>query len=132
MTNATVVSELLKPYDAPLMRCFPVSTRINSVFTAIQNALCPWSLHRFRLGSSFSGTWGLSDVRRRCGWSPKGKQPRCRDHSPGLRLSLGVIFPPLDAARYHRDVAPSLRMALKRLYGKTDSYNPYNRDRSGR
>ena len=25
------VSELLKPYDARLMRCYPVSTRINSV-----------------------------------------------------------------------------------------------------
>ena len=26
-----MVSELLKPYDARLMRCYPVSTRINSV-----------------------------------------------------------------------------------------------------
>jgi putative SOS response-associated peptidase YedK len=31
MTNAEVVSELLKPYDAPLMRTFAVSTRINHV-----------------------------------------------------------------------------------------------------
>jgi putative SOS response-associated peptidase YedK len=29
MTNVQVVSELLKPYDALLMRCYPVSTRIN-------------------------------------------------------------------------------------------------------
>jgi putative SOS response-associated peptidase YedK len=31
MTDANVVSELLKPYDARLMRCYPVSTRINHV-----------------------------------------------------------------------------------------------------
>jgi hypothetical protein len=31
MTNVTAASELLKPYDARLMRCYPVSTRINHV-----------------------------------------------------------------------------------------------------
>ena len=31
MTDAQVVSELLKPYDARLMRCYPISTRINHV-----------------------------------------------------------------------------------------------------
>jgi len=31
MTNVQVVSELLKPYDARLMRAYPVSTRINHV-----------------------------------------------------------------------------------------------------
>jgi putative SOS response-associated peptidase YedK len=30
MTNVAAASELLKPYDARLMRCYPVSTRINS------------------------------------------------------------------------------------------------------
>jgi putative SOS response-associated peptidase YedK len=29
MTNAQVVSELLKPYDAKSMRCYPVSSRVN-------------------------------------------------------------------------------------------------------
>jgi putative SOS response-associated peptidase YedK len=29
--DVCVVSEVLKPYDARLMRCFPISTRINSV-----------------------------------------------------------------------------------------------------
>jgi putative SOS response-associated peptidase YedK len=29
MTNVAAASELLKPFDARLMRCFPVSTRIN-------------------------------------------------------------------------------------------------------
>jgi putative SOS response-associated peptidase YedK len=31
MADVRVVSDLLKPYDARLMRCYPVSTRINSV-----------------------------------------------------------------------------------------------------
>jgi putative SOS response-associated peptidase YedK len=31
MTNVSAASELLKPFDARLMRCYPVSTRINSV-----------------------------------------------------------------------------------------------------
>jgi putative SOS response-associated peptidase YedK len=31
MTDVQVVSEFLKPYDARLMRCYPVSTRINHV-----------------------------------------------------------------------------------------------------
>jgi putative SOS response-associated peptidase YedK len=31
MQNVVTISELLKPYDARLMRCYPVSTRINHV-----------------------------------------------------------------------------------------------------
>ena len=31
ITHVQVVSELLKPYDARMMRCYPVSTRINHV-----------------------------------------------------------------------------------------------------
>ena len=31
MQNVAAVSELLKAYDARLMRCYPVSTRVNSV-----------------------------------------------------------------------------------------------------
>jgi putative SOS response-associated peptidase YedK len=31
MRDAAVASDLLKPYDARLMRCYPVSTRINHV-----------------------------------------------------------------------------------------------------
>jgi putative SOS response-associated peptidase YedK len=31
MHNVTAISELLKPFDARLMRCYPVSTRINHV-----------------------------------------------------------------------------------------------------
>ena len=31
MQNVSAISELLKPYEATLMRCYPVSTRINHV-----------------------------------------------------------------------------------------------------
>jgi len=31
MMNVAAASELLKPYDARFMRCYPVSTRINHV-----------------------------------------------------------------------------------------------------
>jgi putative SOS response-associated peptidase YedK len=31
MQNVTAISELLKPFDARLMRCYPISTRINHV-----------------------------------------------------------------------------------------------------
>jgi len=31
MQNVAAVSELLKPYDARLMRCYPISTWINHV-----------------------------------------------------------------------------------------------------
>ena len=31
MSDVSEVSELLKPFDARLMRCYPVSTRINHV-----------------------------------------------------------------------------------------------------
>jgi putative SOS response-associated peptidase YedK len=31
MMNVAAASEFLKPYDARLMRCYPVSTRVNSV-----------------------------------------------------------------------------------------------------
>jgi putative SOS response-associated peptidase YedK len=31
MHDVAVISELLKPYDARLMRCYPVSARINHV-----------------------------------------------------------------------------------------------------
>ena len=31
MTKLDAVSEMLKPYDARTMRCYPVSTRINRV-----------------------------------------------------------------------------------------------------
>ena len=31
MRDVTTASELLKPYDPQLMRCYPISTRINHV-----------------------------------------------------------------------------------------------------
>lgn len=31
MQNVAAISDLLKPYDAQLMRCYPITTRINHV-----------------------------------------------------------------------------------------------------
>ena len=31
MQNVAAVSELMKPFDARLMRCYPVSSRVNNV-----------------------------------------------------------------------------------------------------
>ena len=54
MHNAAAISELLKPYDALMMRCYPVSTRVNHVanddeecsrpveLAHIQNRLFAW------------------------------------------------------------------------------------------
>jgi hypothetical protein len=59
-------SDLLKPHDARMMRCYPVSTRINASitwWTTTKNAPHPWNSPRFRIGSSRSGTVRLSDVR---------------------------------------------------------------------
>jgi putative SOS response-associated peptidase YedK len=54
MTNVEAVSDLLKPYAAQIMHCYPVSTRVNHVanddvqcstpveLTEAQNRLLPW------------------------------------------------------------------------------------------
>jgi putative SOS response-associated peptidase YedK len=47
MQNVTAVSELLKPYDAWLMRCYPVSTRINHV--ANDDAECSKPVERAQI-----------------------------------------------------------------------------------
>jgi putative SOS response-associated peptidase YedK len=44
MRNVVAASELLKPYDARLMRCYPVSTRINSVVNDDEECCAPMEL----------------------------------------------------------------------------------------
>jgi putative SOS response-associated peptidase YedK len=44
MTNVSAVSEFLKPYDAPLMRCFAVSPRINQVANDDAECSAPFEL----------------------------------------------------------------------------------------
>jgi putative SOS response-associated peptidase YedK len=44
MNNVVEVSNLLKPYDARLMRCYPVSTRINSVVNDDEECSAPVEL----------------------------------------------------------------------------------------
>ena len=48
-------SELLKPYDSRLMRCYPVSARINHVANDDEPYSTPVELARFRVLSSCSG-----------------------------------------------------------------------------
>jgi putative SOS response-associated peptidase YedK len=54
ITDVGAVSELLKPCDAQLMRCYPVSTRINHLVNDDEACSAPNS-SRFRIGSSRSG-----------------------------------------------------------------------------
>jgi putative SOS response-associated peptidase YedK len=44
MQNVAAVSELLKPYDAQLMQCYPVSTRINHVANGDEGCFAPVEL----------------------------------------------------------------------------------------
>jgi putative SOS response-associated peptidase YedK len=44
MTNVGAASEMLKPYDARLMRCYPVSTQINSVVNDDEECAVPEEL----------------------------------------------------------------------------------------
>ena len=53
----------LKPYDARLMRCYPVSTRINHVANDDEDAPHPWSLQKLKVGCSRSRSVELAPVR---------------------------------------------------------------------
>jgi putative SOS response-associated peptidase YedK len=44
MTNVSAASELLKPYDARAMRCYPISTRINHVVNDDEDCSAPVEL----------------------------------------------------------------------------------------
>jgi putative SOS response-associated peptidase YedK len=52
MNDVGAASELLKPYDARLMRCYPVSTRINSVVNDDAECSAPVVVaERLKIGS---------------------------------------------------------------------------------
>ena len=53
MTNVAAASELLKPYDARLMRCYPVSTRINHVANDDEECSRPVELKQTSVQSIF-------------------------------------------------------------------------------
>jgi putative SOS response-associated peptidase YedK len=46
MTDVQIVSELLKPFDARTMRCYPVSSRVNHVANDDEACSTPVELHR--------------------------------------------------------------------------------------
>ena len=48
MRDASAVSELLKPYDARLMRCYPVSARINHVANDDEECSAPVELSQIQ------------------------------------------------------------------------------------
>jgi hypothetical protein len=56
MRDVSAASELLKPYDARLMRCYPISTRINSVANDDEECCRLWNSPRFRIVCSCSRT----------------------------------------------------------------------------
>jgi putative SOS response-associated peptidase YedK len=69
MKNVDAASELLRPYDARLIRCYTVSSRINQAANDDQECSRPrdlWNSHRLRIGYSHKRT------RDRClrVWSP--------------------------------------------------------------
>jgi putative SOS response-associated peptidase YedK len=41
MQNVTAISQPLKPYDARLMRCYPVSSRVNQVVNDDEECCAP-------------------------------------------------------------------------------------------
>ena len=50
MTNVEAVSEMLKPYDARQMRCYPISTRINHVANDDETCSAPVELTETQAG----------------------------------------------------------------------------------
>jgi len=48
MQNVATASELLKPFDARLMRCYPVSTRINQVANDDEGCSAPVELRQIQ------------------------------------------------------------------------------------
>jgi putative SOS response-associated peptidase YedK len=48
MRDLTTASELLKPYDAKFMRCYPISTRINHVANDDEDCSAPVELAQFQ------------------------------------------------------------------------------------
>jgi len=53
MTDVEALSDLLKPYDARLMRCYPVSARINQVANDDQECAAPITLESSPQGQLF-------------------------------------------------------------------------------
>jgi hypothetical protein len=73
MRNASVASDLLKPYDARMMRCYPVSTRINHVANDDEHCSAPGGI-----GPDSESTLLVAGMyyRRQCisEWFDEGKQ----------------------------------------------------------
>ena len=55
-------SELLKPFDARLMRCYAVSTRINRVANDDEECSAPVELPQIQVGLFLERTVGLREL----------------------------------------------------------------------
>jgi len=73
MTNVAAASELLKPFDARLRRCYTVSTRINSVVNDDEecsargtrgNPESPLNVHMIP-GREYGVRWRTDDLKMR-------------------------------------------------------------------
>jgi hypothetical protein len=91
MTNVEAISEMLKPYDAGLMRCYPVSTRINYVANDDAGCSAPVTSLRLRLVSfrrravGYPGQSRLGEERgRRCGRRLSPQSSICLRRGPGI------------------------------------------------
>ena len=63
MSVVSAATDLLKPYDAQLMQCYPINTRINTWRTMTRSAHAEWRSQRLRIGSSFEETFSpMSDA----------------------------------------------------------------------
>ena len=56
ITNVAAASELLKPFDARLMRYFPVSNRINHAANDDEECSAPMEVTEVKIGCFRSGT----------------------------------------------------------------------------
>ena len=65
MTNVAAASELLKPFDARLRRCYTVSTRINSVVNDDEECSATESVCARRPKRGPKAIWALSPARLR-------------------------------------------------------------------
>jgi hypothetical protein len=57
MKDVSVASDLLKPYDARLMRCYPVGTRINHVANDDEQCSTPVELTQTQARLFQCGLW---------------------------------------------------------------------------
>jgi hypothetical protein len=114
MRDATAASELLKPFDARLMRSYPVRVGSTTCLTTTKNALDLWKSPRFRIGYSHSTMTNDDRMQRKSSLiaTIKKKLPEfaktCADDKELVLLHQDAF-----AADYQEDEYALLGMAIK-------------------